>query len=240
MTSRIRFPFGVVIGFVCSILFGFAAKTQNQFHPKSFFILEKAGYTVSYDGRTKGASWVYELLTPESVSNEVVSRDHFDFSEDAEIPKPLRSTNKDFHRSGYDRGHLHPAMNAVSDPKAMKDSFLLSNASPQAASLNRGLWKELELKIRDLARSGKSIHVYTLPLFLPVEQNGKRFVHYAVIGENDVAVPTHFAKVAVIKGEKPLAYLFPNEPIPKEASLETFKTTIEKVARAAGVVFSSL
>jgi endonuclease G len=212
--------------------------TEKSYHPKCIFNLERNGYTLAYDGRTKGAIWVYEKLTPADVNHEMVSRKGFQFVEDTDVPEKLRATNEDFRNSGCDRGHLSPALNAKRNQKAMEDAFLLTNASPQHPNLNRGLWRTLELAMHQLALAGKTVHIYTIPLFLPLEVNGERFVHYRVIGKHDVAVPTHFAKVAMVEGEEaPLAYLFPNEPLPTNATLDQFKTTLEKVERSTGVIF---
>lgn len=232
-----------VLGFLISLTLGAvsASKTdcsiRSSFYPKASFMLERSGYSLSYDGRTKGATWVYECLTPELIKLESIERKNFEFTEDRDIPLFLRSTNRDFHKSGYDRGHLCPAMNAKCSKEAMRDSFLLTNASPQVPELNRGIWKELESKIRKLAIDGKTVHVYTLPLFIPLELEGKRFIHYEVIGEKDIAVPTHFAKVAMIEGGDSMAYILPNHKTSSGKNLEDFKTTIEKVEKTAGILF---
>lgn len=233
------FILGLAAGISISFLMGFTSGDRvghNPYHPKHSFSLERSGYTLAYDGRTRGAAWVYQHLTTESLAG-IANRDGVSFREDEEIPEFLRSTSKDYLGSGYDRGHLCPAGDCKRSREAMQSSFLLSNVSPQVASLNRGAWKELESQVRELAHPDKTVHVYTIPLFLPSEIEGKKEVRYPVIGANDVAVPTHFAKVAIIDGESPpLAYILPNERILESARLEQFKTTIEKVERAAGMV----
>jgi endonuclease G len=241
----IVFALGSVFGFSASLLLGFTLKSdrfsENRYYPRSVFTFERTGYTMSYDGRMRGANWVYERLTPESVSSDVANRKGVCFREDEEIPDFLRSTNEDFQDSGYDRGHLCPADDCKGSREAMLDSFLLSNVSPQVPDLNRGIWRRLESHVRQLTMRGKAVHVYTAPLFLPEERDGKRFVHYQVIGKHDVAVPTHFAKIALVEGEnQPLVYILPNDQISKSASIDDFRTTIEKVERLAGMVFPRL
>jgi len=235
---------GCVCGICLAFLMGFIPhleKPLEHYYPKAIFQLERNGYSVAYNGRTKGAVWVYEQLTPELASNNKVSRKGFRFIEDTDIPEILRSTNADFKSSGYVKGHLHPAMNAKSNDESMRDSFLLTNVCPQIGCLNNGPWRSIEMQLYKLARTGKTLHIYTLPLFIPIELDGKRFVHYQVIGENDVAVPTHFAKVALIEeDELTIAYILPNAKIPANTPIETFKTTIDKVEKIAGVVFPHL
>jgi endonuclease G len=233
------FVCGIAFGVLLSIFCGFKTESssENPFYPKSTFILERAGYILSYDGRTKGANWVYERLTSESIASNVASRKGHLFREDEDLPQFLRASAEDFWGSGYDRGHLCPAGDCKSSPESMRDSFLLSNVSPQVPDLNRRIWRELETEVRALAMKGEVMHVYTIPLFLPSEINGQRYVHYPVIGKNDVSVPTHFAKIVFMKGDQPIAYILPNANIPKGIKLEAFRTTVEKVERAAGLLF---
>lgn len=47
------------------------------------------------------------------------------------IPERFRSKLSDFHRSGYDRGHMAPALNHKSSQQDMDDTFFLTNMSPQ-------------------------------------------------------------------------------------------------------------
>ncbi|MGH2611976.1 MAG: DNA/RNA non-specific endonuclease, partial [Rhabdochlamydiaceae bacterium] len=67
-----------------------------------------------------------------------------------------------------------------------------------------------------------------------------RYVHYEVIGKNDVAVPTHYFKILQTKKENVInteAFIIPNEPIEGDPSLQKFKATLEKVEKAAGISF---
>ncbi|MGH2612757.1 MAG: DNA/RNA non-specific endonuclease, partial [Rhabdochlamydiaceae bacterium] len=155
-----------------------SSKTSSTFQPESPLNLQRQGYVLAYDGRIRGASWVYEELTASSLVSKV-HRSHFNFMEDPNIPTHLRSTKEDFKGSGYDRGHLRPAANAKSNAETMKDTFYLSNISPQNPQLNRKYWAKLEKYVRDLTKSHDIVYVITGPLFMPKkETNGKRYVHY--------------------------------------------------------------
>jgi endonuclease G, mitochondrial len=220
-----------------------SSNTISAFQPESNLNIQRLGYVLAYDGRIRGASWVHEELTPDSIANNNVDRSHFDFMEDPKIPSHLRSNKADFKGSGFDRGHLRPAANAKSSAEAMKETFYLSNITPQDPQLNRKYWLKLEKYTRDLTKSSDVVYVTTGPLFLPEEgEDGKRYVKYKVIGANDVAVPTHYFKVlqtkkrAAIKTE---AFIIPNEPIQEDYPLEKFAVTLEKVEKAAGIVFKN-
>lgn len=53
----------------------------------------------------------------------------------------------DYNNSGYDRGHMAPAGNAV-DEVSMSESFYMTNMTPQAPKLNRGAWNQFETYVR--------------------------------------------------------------------------------------------
>jgi endonuclease G len=217
-----------------------SAPSQDfSFLPTSEWIIEREPYTLAYDGRSKQALFVYEKLTS-ACAEGGAERSSCHFKQDPQIPASLRSTHEDYTGSGFDRGHLCPAADASSSQEGMKETFYLSNISPQSPSFNRGYWQKLEAHVRTLAVKLGSIHVYTGGLYLPrQESNGKRFVKYQVIGSNDVAVPTHYFKVALgDQGNLLEAYILPNEQIAADIPLAQFHTTLEKVEKAAGIIFS--
>lgn len=204
-------------------------------------VVQRAGYTLSYDNRTKNPLWVHEKLTANNLSGRV-SRETEDFKEDPVIPKIFRSTLDDYRGSGFDRGHLAPAADHTNSQEAMSDTFYLSNMCPQNAQFNRGYWASLERYVRDLTKESKCVDVYTGPLFLPYEDyKGRRFVKYQLIGKNDVAVPTHFYKVIIKEGksgkQEVEAYILPNKEIASEIPLGKFKSTVEKIESYAGIKF---
>jgi len=100
-------------------------------------------------------------LTKQKVSctSPIARQDRF-------VPDPLlvdeTDLTKDYTGSGFDRGHMAPAAdNQCSGPDAMKECFYFSNMTPQYGSLNRGDWKTLEMRTRDLALSQDSVKVWT-------------------------------------------------------------------------------
>lgn len=151
---------------------------------------------------------------------------------------------EDYIGSGLDRGHMAPAADCRKSVQLMTESFFLSNVCPQDAGLNRGYWLAFEKHVRDLTKYYKTVQVITGPLYLPQGHPGERFVHYRCIGENDVAVPTHFFKVLLLEHEsgdiEELCYIIQNKIIPIDTPLESFETTVEKVERASGIIFRPL
>ena len=98
-------------------------------------IIRHEGYTVSYNSDYRVANWVaYELTSTEAKSkkNERSNK----FVRDPQV-KGASAENGDYTRTGYDRGHLAPAGDMKWSAKAMRESFYLSNITPQKPGLNR-------------------------------------------------------------------------------------------------------
>ncbi|GFS05846.1 endonuclease G, mitochondrial-like [Elysia marginata] len=201
-------------------------------------------FMLSYDRRTRVPNWVLEHLTPEKVTvKEGVERSKMQFVEDGSVHAYHRATNKDYAGSGYDRGHMAAAANHRQSENAMKQTFTLSNVAPQVGQgFNRDAWNNLEKYVRALARKNRNIYVCTGPLFLPqYEPGGKLYVKYEVIGQNHVAVPTHFFKVVVIEnnsGQLELqSYVMPNQALPPEVRVHHYLAPLDMIERSAGLNF---
>lgn len=67
------------------------------------------------------------------------------------------------------------------------------------------------------------------------------YMYFQVIGQNEVAVPTHLYKVILVEADKkPIAigcFIVPNEPIENKNSLKEFQVTLEEVQKRTGVIF---
>jgi len=203
-------------------------------------------YVVSYDRRNRTPHWVFEHLTKESVTrNDSVDRSKSSFIEDSSIHPFFRSKNSDYKGSGFDRGHLAAAGNHRQNQDVCDETFLLSNMAPQVGQgFNRDKWEHLERYVRGLTKVYRNVYVCTGPLYLPKTsvEDGKNYVKYQVIGQNNVAVPTHFFKVVVGENEwsrdlEMEAYVLPNESIPDHVALHTFQVPPDAVERAAGLLF---
>ncbi len=107
------------------------------------------------------------------------------FTDDPRLPEALRIGTRGFGKVGgtsYDRGHMVPnfAINTQFGRAAQFETFLMSNILPQAAKMNRGVWKNLEHGIvKAYAPMRKHVWVMTGPVFGPnppvIERpNGKR------------------------------------------------------------------
>jgi endonuclease G len=178
----------------------------------SKFVCKKA-YSLQFYAGTKTPLWVAERLTAEATRGEEERTNKF--LEDPEIPSKFRTSNRDFKDLNarakgrgetffYDRGHMAPAGDFSNDAEAMAESFYLSNMIPQVDSHNQGIWKDLEIQVRQWARGRGVLFVLTGPVF----RDGK-----AIESLNGLAVPTDVYKIVVDPSTKEmLAYVIPNLP----------------------------
>lgn len=237
--TGIAFLFGIFFG-GASIFSLFFFEKETDSYPSSFPIHQREAYTVAHDTRFKIPFWTKQRLTTKSLEKNV-TRDHFDFFVDDELSPLHRSTPKDYQGSGFDRGHLAPAADATFNELALKETFKLSNICPQNPNLNRGFWARLEKHIRTLTSNYDHVDVVTGPLFLPVEEEGIKWVKFQVIGKNDVAVPTHFFKfVSAVKEDGTTdkwGFVIPNSSISKDASFDSFLVPIDNLEKISGLSF---
>jgi endonuclease G len=138
------------------------------------------------------------------------------FYADPRIPRGARAELSDYKGSNLDRGHQSPAADAP-DPKAMAQSFALSNMVPQDPTNNRKIWSKVESDVRKYAQRVKgNVFVYTGPLFDQGHQT---------IGSNQVWVPTRLFKLVYDEtSHRAWAYVLVNgnTPIQKPMDYQEF------------------
>jgi endonuclease G, mitochondrial len=121
----------------------------------------------------------------------------------------------------------------------MAESFLLSNMAPQVGKgFNQQIWKNLEAAVRGWVEQRGKLTIITGPIFM-IEAGA---VNYSVIGNNHVAVPTHFYKIVVDANStgniEALAFVIPNENISGRRYNE-FLVSIDEIETATGLDFLS-
>ena len=194
-------------------------------------LLVRRGFSIGYSYEMRQAMWVSYMLTANNLKAKKVRRTNT-FKPDPAIKfRPVRP--KDYNRTGYDRGHLAPAADMSFSLQAMSESFYMSNMSPQYADFNRGIWKDLESKVRNYAVYHGDIYVVTGPVFDPDKP-------VITIGANAVAVPDKYYKVVLdVKSPKPKAIGFVLENRGSKKSLREFAVTVDAVEKLTGLDFFS-
>ena len=106
----------------------------------SISTLSNVGFISGYSSAHGQPAWVFhEIRTP-----VFKSKRSGNFRSDKRLKFPIQPSV--FNRSGFDRGHMAPArdIGAIFGPDAQRESFLMSNISPQRPTLNRKIWRNIE------------------------------------------------------------------------------------------------
>jgi len=188
----------------------------------------KQNYALKYSNATRTAVFVLEHVTKESITGPAKRKD--DFRPDNTLAAGTSSQLSDYAGKPYDRGHLAPGADNTQTAEIMSESFYLSNMIPQVPNNNRGIWKQLEVQVRDYVLKNNDVYVVSGPIYNSV---------YETIG-NGVGVPQRIYKVIIdAKNQRASAYIFPNTALPV-ADLPKYKVTIRQLEQESGINFNPL
>lgn len=211
--------------FLCSVSKSFS-QSEIDLSPKSGGeIINHHYYKLAFSEKDKQALWVFYKLTPEFIKGETERTD--DFRSDPSVLTGS-SSPADYKNSGYDRGHLCPAGDMKLNKVSMSETFFMSNMSPQAPYFNRGIWEQLEAKVRNWALVEKELYIVTGPVF----RNNK-----GKIGSDHVTVPGGYYKVLYdpVGTKKMIAFVLPNEK--RSSPLKTFVVSVDSVESLTNIDF---
>lgn len=185
-------------------------------------------YVLKHDNVAKIPAWVSYTLSPEQTEGCFKRSDAF--AADPKLRFGGRAEKSDYRRSGYDKGHIANSADMTWDQEVDRESFYLSNMTPQTHAFNAGIWKELEMNVRSWAFTRKhTLLIYAGPIYNASDKT---------IGDNKVVVPHAFYKIVVDTVTKDsLAFLFPHSA-PPGSDLSPYLTSVEKVEKASGISFS--
>lgn len=188
-----------------------------------------ANYAVIHRCGVKAPVAVFEHLTSEDISGPAKRKDNF--HPDAAVSPQCSATLADYATVGktHDRGHLSPAGNNTQSADVMSESFDLSNMVAQIANNNRGIWKQLETKEREMISApGTDYYIISGGIFDP---------GYPVTG-NGLGIPTRLYKIIVEKNTMNVqAYLMPNAALPV-ADLPKYQVPLSEVEAATQMKFN--
>jgi endonuclease G, mitochondrial len=197
-------------------------------------------YALVYSEQYEQAKWVAHIILPDVVKgNEGRTND---FRPDEKIKTGsaveadyfLRLYQPDstfkYDAFGYDRGHLAPSADFRYSKKALSESYLYSNMSPQVAEFNRGRWAELEDVVRQyVIRNNTQVYVVTGGVLKPGLKKIQR-------GINKVSIPEQYFKVALdITNQRAIAFLMPNAAC--EYPVMHYACSIDSVEALTGINF---
>lgn len=197
-------------------------------HDSGEKILQREGYTVSYNKTTRQPNWVAWHLTADHVDGPY-KRKGVSFREDEEVAEP-RATNADYTSSGYDRGHMCPSGDCRWSKIAQQESFLFTNVCPQVHGLNAGDWNEMEQQCRTWAERYGDLYIVCGPVLF-----GKS--RHKTIGRNKVVVPEAFFKVVLRAGNDTAAIGFIYRNQSGNRPKGDYVNSIDEVERITGYDF---
>ena len=200
----------------------------DQYIPSSKMnkeIVRHSAFILSYQEEYELASWVLHRLVKDAAYGREGRSNTF-------LSDPLvesgSAVTQDYSRSGYDRGHLCPAGDFRHDRALEDETFYMSNMSPQLPDFNRGIWSDLENKVRSWVKKRGELIIVTGPILkkgLPT------------IGRmNQIAIPEKFYKIIYDPAtEEAIAFLFPNEG--SVELVKSFTISIDELEVMTGIDF---
>lgn len=222
--------------------------------PDNFYrVLRNEGFMVGYSDLKRTPLWAtywLQALTPQQKASGYRRPGHF--SEDWRTL--WRVDQRDYTRSGYDRGHLAPnyAISRLYGKSAQLETFLMTNIVPQKPDLNRKVWQRLEEAAVDHFTGRFSrIAVVTGPVFSGdvryLDQCGWLDTLYSWLPFERQAcrieVADSFYKIfvgldAAGQAQSMLAFLMPQDVRGSEP-LTKFVVSVDQIEQATGFDFFS-
>lgn len=191
-------------------------------------MVKYTGMTISFNPELHLPNWVaYELTAEEADGSEPRAKN---FAVDINVDGC--ATPYDYRNTGFDRGHMAPAADMKWSADAMRESFYMTNITPQDHKLNSGAWSKLEDKCRQRARRDSAIIIISGPVLTdPIEMH---------IGASGVAVPSRFFKVILSPYADPpvaIGFIMPNGYV--EGGMQACAVSVDEVEAITGHDFFS-
>ncbi len=195
---------------------------------KNLETISHSTISIGYDEDHEVPQWVGYILRREHL------QDCFDRTNNFRLDPSVSTGSalpEDYRGSGYDRGHIAPAGDMKFSDIAMKESFLMSNITPQSPTMNRGRWATLETLIRSWAKEGSETFIVSGPV---LREGLKR------IGQTGVSVPDDHYKVILrnIRGKlSAIGFLMSQNPT--HPKLEAYALSVDQIEDVTGLDFLS-
>lgn len=221
------------------------------------YLMEKPQFTISYNNEKFIPNWVAWHLQTSDIGD--ADRED-DFRPDDELPDGwygIKKADYQYPKYGFDRGHVCPSADRTATQDDNSMTFLMTNMVPQAPDSNRVVWRLLEEYERDLALEGNELYIIAGVHGVGGSSEKGSFdsVEIKLKGGDiiNMEVPAYTWKVLVCfpEGKNDLeristdatviAVMIPNQDnVHKDATWETYKTTIDEIEAATGYDFFEL
>ena len=160
--------------------------------------LVQTHYVINHDGDLRVPTWVAYRLRRTDLQEE---RERTEcFRKDVRLPNNRAGTCADYLEGTYDQGHMVPNSDMERTLRAMLNTYMMSNMTPQHCAFNRGTWLILEKLVRHWATEKREIYIISGTVFDrdgtpgrdPDDQSLRMVSHNQ---EERVPVPSHFYKI---------------------------------------------
>lgn len=204
-------------------------------------VLYQRGWVTGYAPDLRMPVWVMYRLSAEDLAHP--RRRTQCFRPDLRIAAHARRARcKSYRGSGFDRGHMVPSADMTQSEQAMVNSYVFSNIAPQYPNFNRGIWRVLETRVRELAREHGAVYVMSGAVFdqdndgvrdADAEAPRARSRH----GAPRAAIASHFYKVIVAVKNTHMqvtAWLLPHTKDP-QIILAQAKVSLAHIEKLSGL-----
>jgi endonuclease G len=201
-------------------------------------VLHNLGSVTGYDEAKHTPAWVaYRLRRQAEIGENSVAapRDLFHFKTDTRTAS--RITDRFYHRSGYDRGHLAPndAIGVNYGVDAQRETFLMSNIAPQRPHFNRGVWAYLErIEQNNWANAREDIWVITGPVYQEAESSKIRYQNRAI------PIPSSYFKIYLDEENsriRVLGMLVPHDTA-RGSDVDQLLRSVDDIEKLSGLDFN--
>ncbi|MBL7893617.1 MAG: DNA/RNA non-specific endonuclease [Bacteroidia bacterium] len=197
----------------------------NSIKSQDTVVLHHKYYTSTFIKSKHIPLLVEYTLTKEMLSCTKKIKRKNNFAPDPDLPEAT-NIDKDYKRSGYDRGHNMSAEDNTCNKEGMNECFYFSNMFPQIHSLNGGVWKKLENQERAEAKQYGKIKVF-------IGSTGE----LKKIGKDKVVVPEYCWKIIYIESLNTYeCYIFPNKK-PKKSDYTSYKVPLTEIEQKTNIKF---
>ncbi|MEE9295718.1 MAG: DNA/RNA non-specific endonuclease [Phycisphaerae bacterium] len=211
-------------------------------HDETHNVTRRYGeFTVYYDDRVLAPRWAAIKMTSAVADANSDFKRPSRFKKDPFLPDNgfVFTTHKDYNNlpiepRKWDRGHIvqFDDVRGYGD-EAGRDSMFTTNICPQLHELNAKGWLTLEQRMTEFARDYDRVWLYIGPIYGDDPQpfaEGRR-----------VPAPEAFYRIAVREaddgGITAVAFVMPHEPIPRDADLNEYLTSVDEIEMLTGLDF---
>ena len=216
-------------------LFLFKGAPQNHSTARSVAVLVNQGYIAGYSPECYQPLWsAYRVAHADKDID--YDRPHLYYA-DERLDSSVRLSNRTFGKKNgiqYHVGHMVPneAINRQFGRLAQLETFFMSNMSPQRATLNNGVWLDLERKILNIEDTPQKDHMWVIAG--PVFDADPEFIARDGV---EVPIPSHYFNITVDPFQYPwdresnvdvACFLFP-QSAPKGSLLTDYITDLSTI-----------